>query len=38
VVELTQAQLVPGKTFTLIEEGIDAGDLPYHDVLVFERQ
>jgi uncharacterized ParB-like nuclease family protein len=38
VVGLTQVQLVPGKTVTLIEEGIDAGDLPYHDVLVFERQ
>jgi hypothetical protein len=38
VVGLTQVQLVPGKTYTVIEEGIDAGDLPYHDVLVFERQ
>jgi hypothetical protein len=38
VVGLTQVQLVPGKTVTVIEEGIDAGDLPYHDVLVFERQ
>jgi hypothetical protein len=38
VVGLTQVQLVPGKTVTVTEEGIDAGDLPYHDVLVFERQ
>jgi hypothetical protein len=38
VVGLTQVQLVPGITVTVIEEGIDAGDLPYHDVLVFERQ
>jgi hypothetical protein len=38
VVGLTQVQLVPGKTYTVIEEGIDAGDLPYHDVLVFDRQ
>jgi hypothetical protein len=38
VVGLTQVQLVPGKTVTVIEEGIDAGDLPYHDVLVFDRQ
>jgi hypothetical protein len=38
VVGLTQVQLVPLKTVTVIEEGIDAGDLPYHDVLVFERQ
>jgi hypothetical protein len=38
VVGLTQVQLVPGKTVTVTEEGIDTGDLPYHDVLVFERQ
>jgi len=38
VVGLAQVQLVPGKTVTVIEEGIDAGDLRYHDVLVFERQ
>jgi hypothetical protein len=38
VVELTQAQLVPGKTYTVIEEGINADGQLYHDVLVFERQ
>jgi hypothetical protein len=38
VVGLTQAQLVPGKTFTVIEEGINADGQLYHDVHVFERQ
>jgi hypothetical protein len=38
VVGLAQVQLVPGKTVTVTDEGIDAGDLAYHDVLVFERQ
>jgi hypothetical protein len=38
VVGLAQIQLVPGKTFTVIEEGIEADGLLYHDALVFERQ
>jgi hypothetical protein len=38
VVGLTQIQLVPGKTFTVTEEGIAADGLLYHGVSVFERQ
>jgi hypothetical protein len=38
VVEIAQGQIVPGKTYTLIEEGINANGQPYRDVLVFDRQ
>jgi hypothetical protein len=38
VVVLTQAQLVPGKTFTVITEGINADGQSYRDVEVFDRQ
>ena len=38
VVEIAQAQLVPGKTYTVIEEGISANGQPYHVVRVYERQ
>jgi hypothetical protein len=37
-VEVGQAVLVPGKTYTMTEEGIDANNQPYHQVLVFDRQ
>jgi hypothetical protein len=38
VVEIAQGQIVPGKTYTVIEEGINANGQPYRDVLVFDRQ
>jgi hypothetical protein len=38
VVVLTQAQLVPGKTYTVITEGINADGQSYRDVEVFDRQ
>jgi hypothetical protein len=38
VVEIAQGQIVPGKTYTLIEEGINANGQPYRDILVFDRQ
>jgi hypothetical protein len=38
VVEVLQAQLVPGKTYTAIEEGINANGQPYRAVRVYERQ
>jgi hypothetical protein len=38
VVSITQAQLVPGKTYTVIDEGINANGQPYRDVVVFDRQ
>jgi len=38
VVELAQAQLVPGKTYTVIEEGINADGQPHRVVRVYDRQ
>jgi hypothetical protein len=38
VVEIGQGQIVPGKTYTITEEGINANGQPYRDVLVFDRQ
>jgi hypothetical protein len=38
VVEIAQSQLVPGKTYTVIEEGISANGQPYRVVRVYERQ
>jgi hypothetical protein len=37
-VEIGQAVIVPGKTYTLTNEGIDANNQPYHSIGVFERQ
>jgi hypothetical protein len=37
-VEVAQAVIVPGKTYTVTEEGIDVNNQPYHVVLVFDRQ
>jgi hypothetical protein len=36
--EVGQAVIVPGKTYTLTNEGIDASNQPYHNVSVFDRQ
>jgi hypothetical protein len=33
-----QAVIVPGRTYTLTYEGIDANNQPYHGVSVYERQ
>jgi len=38
VVEIAQAQLVPGNTYTVIEEGVCPNGQPYHVVRVYERQ
>jgi hypothetical protein len=38
VVEIGQMQLVPGKTYTSIEEGITANGQSYRTVRVYERQ
>jgi hypothetical protein len=38
VVQLNQVQVAPGKTFTIIIEGIDADGQPYRDVGVWDRQ
>jgi hypothetical protein len=37
-VAVSQGVLVPGKTYTVTEEGIDPNGQLYHDVTVFERQ
>jgi hypothetical protein len=37
-VEIAQAQLVPGKTYTVIEEGISTNGQPYRVVRIYERQ
>jgi hypothetical protein len=37
-VEVGRAVIVPGKTYTITEEGIDANNQPYHRALVFDRQ
>jgi hypothetical protein len=37
-VEVGQAVIVPGKTYTLSVEGIDANNQPYHSVGVYDRQ
>jgi hypothetical protein len=37
-VEVGQGVIVPGKTYTLTIEGIDANNQPYHGVSVFDRQ
>ena len=37
-VEVAQAVIVPGKTYTLTQEGIDANNQPYRAVAVFDRQ
>jgi hypothetical protein len=37
-VEVGQSIIVPGKTFTVTAEGIDANNQPYHYVLVLDRQ
>jgi hypothetical protein len=37
-VEVGQIVIVPGKTYSVTAEGIDASNQPYHYVLVFERQ
>jgi hypothetical protein len=37
-VEVGQAVIVPGKTYTLTNEGITANNQPYHGVGVFDRQ
>jgi hypothetical protein len=36
--EVGQSIIVPGKTFTVTAEGIDANNQPYHYVLVLDRQ
>jgi hypothetical protein len=36
--QLGQAVIVPGKTYTLTLEGIDANNQPYHGVIVYDRQ
>ena len=36
--ELGQAVIVPGKTYTITVEGINANNQRYHSVVVFERQ
>jgi hypothetical protein len=38
VVQLNQVQVAPGKTFTIIVEGIDANGQSYCDVGVWDRQ
>jgi hypothetical protein len=38
VVEMGQGQIIPGKTYTITEEGINANGQLYRDVLVFDRQ
>ena len=38
VVEVGQAVIVPGKTYTLSVEGIDANNQPYRSVGVYDRQ
>jgi hypothetical protein len=38
VVSINQLQVAPGKTFTVIIEGIDANGQSYRDVEVFDRQ
>jgi hypothetical protein len=37
-VEVVQAVIVPGKTYTVTNEGINANNQPYHGVAVFDRQ
>jgi hypothetical protein len=37
-VEVGQAVIVPGKTYTLSVEGIDANNQPYRSVAVYDRQ
>jgi hypothetical protein len=37
-VEVGQAVIVPGKTYTVTNEGINANNQPYHGVAVFDRQ
>jgi hypothetical protein len=37
-VEVGQAVIVPGKTYTLTIEGINANNQPYHSVAVYDRQ
>ncbi len=37
-VELGQVQIVPGKTYTIIEEGIDVNGQPYRYFRVYDRQ
>ena len=36
--EVGQAVIVPGKTYTFTNEGIDANNQPYHYVGVYDRQ
>ena len=38
LVEVGQAVIVPGKTYTLTAEGVAANNQPYHFLLVFDRQ
>src|SRR5215470_9350270 len=38
VVEIGQAVIIPGKTYTLTLENIDANNQPIHSVGVFDRQ
>jgi hypothetical protein len=35
---VSQSVIVPGKTYTSTEEGVDVNNRSYHDVLVFDRQ
>ena len=37
-VEVGQGVIVPGKTYTLSIEGIDANSQPYRSVIVYDRQ
>jgi hypothetical protein len=37
-VEVGQAVIVPGKTYTVTNEGINANNQQYHNVAVFDRQ
>jgi hypothetical protein len=38
VVLVGQAVIVPGKSYTFSEEGVDLNNHPYHDVTVYDRQ
>jgi hypothetical protein len=38
VVEVGQGVIVPGRTYTFTNEGIDANNQPYHSILVYDRQ
>jgi hypothetical protein len=37
-VEVGQGVIVPGKTYTFTQEGVNVNNEPYHTVLVFDRQ